>query len=105
MAEGYAEDADILRPSQPAVVGRAAIQAFYEQMFAGPLKGVAKTTAVDRIRFVTPTVAVLDSSYRLYRDEPPLHARGASVSVLEKRGERWVAVVSRSYRLPPEAGR
>jgi uncharacterized protein (TIGR02246 family) len=105
VAAGYAEDADIVRPNQPAVVGRAAIQTFYEQMFAGPLKGVAKTTQVDRVRLVTPTVAVVDSTYTLDRDEPALHARGASLSVLEKREGRWLAVLSRSYRLPPGAGR
>jgi len=100
VAEGYGEDADIVRPNQPAVVGRAAIQAFYEQMFAGPLKGVTKTSVVDRVRFVTATVAVVDSSYTLDRAEPALHARGASVTVLERREGRWVAVVSRSFRLP-----
>jgi uncharacterized protein (TIGR02246 family) len=100
VAAGYAEDADLVRPNQPPVVGRAAIQAFYEQMFAGPLKGVAKTTAVDRVRLVGPDVAVVDSSYTLDRDQPVLHARGASVTVLAKRGGRWLTVVSRSYRLP-----
>jgi len=100
VAEGYAEDADIVRPNQPPVVGRAAIEAFYIQMFAGPLKGVAKKTTVDRVRLVTPVVAVVDSSYTLDRDEPPLHAHGASVTVLEKRGGSWVALLSRSYRLP-----
>ena len=105
VAAGYTDDADIVRPNQPPVVGRAAIQAFYEQMFAGPLKGVAKTTQVDRVRLVTPTVAVVDSSYTLDRDEPALHVRGTSLSVLEKRDGLWVAVLSRSYRLPPDAGR
>ena len=105
VAAGYTDDADIVRPNQPPVVGRAAIQAFYEQMFAGALKGVAKTTHVDRVRLVTPTVAVVDSSYTLDRDEPALHARGASLSVLEKRDGRWLAVLSRSYRLPAEAGK
>ncbi len=105
VAEGYSDDADIVRPNQPPVVGRAAIQAFYEQMFAGPLKGVAKTTTVDRIRFVTATVAVVDSSYTLDRDEPALHARGASLTVLLKRDGRWWTVLSRSYRLPAEPGR
>jgi uncharacterized protein (TIGR02246 family) len=76
VASGYAEDADIVRPNQPPVAGRAAIEAFYSQMFDGPLKGVAKAGAVDRVRFVTPTVAVVDSSYTLDRDEPPLHAPG-----------------------------
>jgi hypothetical protein len=64
------------------------------------LKGVAKTTAVDRVRLVGPDVAVVDSSYTLDRDQPVLHARGASVTVLAKRGGRWLTVVSRSYRLP-----
>jgi uncharacterized protein (TIGR02246 family) len=100
VAETHAEDADIIRPNQPKVVGHAAIQAFYEGMFAGPLMGVAKSTKVDHVRLLTPTVAVVDSSYTLDRDEPPLHARGVSVTVLEKRGGRWVTVVSRSYRLP-----
>jgi hypothetical protein len=69
-------------------------------MFAGPLKGVTKTTAVDRVRLVTPAVAVVDSSYTLDRADPPLQARGVSVTVLEKRDGRWVAVISRSYRRP-----
>ena len=105
VAAGYTDDADIVRPNQAPVVGRAAIEAFYEQMFAGALKGVAKTTHVDRVRLVTPTVAVVDSSYTLERDEPALHARGASLSVLEKRDGRWVAVMSRSYRLPADAAK
>jgi len=100
VAAGYAEDADIVRPNQPPVTSRAAILAFYAQMFAGPLKGVAKTMKVDRVRLITPDVAVLDGSYTLDRDEPALYARGASVSVLAKRNGRWVTVVSRSYRLP-----
>ena len=100
VASGYAEDADIVRPNQPLVAGRAAIDVFYAQMFAGPLKGAAKTTRVDRVRLVSGTIAVVDSSYTLDREEPPLHARGVSLSVLEKRAGRWLAVVSRSYRLP-----
>jgi len=100
VAAGYAEDADIVRPNQAPVTSRAAILAFYEQMFAGPLKGVAKTMKVDRVRLITADVAVVDGSYTLDRDEPALHARGASVSVLAKRNGRWVTVVSRSYRLP-----
>lgn len=100
VASGYAEDADIIRPNQPPIVGRGAIQVFYSQMFDGPLKGVVKGGAVDRVRFVTPAVAVVDSSYTLDRDEPPLHARGVSLTVLEKREGRWLAVLSRSYRLP-----
>lgn len=100
VAAGYAEDADIVRPNQPPVSGRAAIQAFYEQMFAGPLRGVAKTMVVDRIRLVTGDVAVVDASYTLDRQEPALHAKGVSVTVLAKRGGGWSTVVSRSYRIP-----
>jgi len=100
VAKDYAEDADLVRPNQPPVIGRAAIEAVYAKMFAGPLKGVAKKTTVDRVRLVGPAVAVVDSSYSLDRDEPPLHARGASVTVLEKRSGKWVTVLSRSYRLP-----
>ena len=104
VAATYAEDADVVRPGQPAVVGRAGIERFYREMFGGPMKGVRKGGAVDRIRRVTPTLAVVDSSYTLDRDEPPLHARGASITVLEKRQGRWTAILSRSYRLPESAG-
>jgi uncharacterized protein (TIGR02246 family) len=102
VADGYAEDADLVRPGEPRVEGRAAIEAFYARMFAGPLKGVAKAMKVDHVRFVSPEVAVVDSSYTLDRDLPPLHARGASVTVLAKRAGGWTTVVSRSYRLPGE---
>ncbi|HET7291079.1 MAG TPA: SgcJ/EcaC family oxidoreductase [Vicinamibacteria bacterium] len=104
VAEGYAEDADILRPNQPAVVGRAAIEAFYLEMFAGAMKDVRKGGTVDRIRVVAPALAVVDSSYTLDRDAPPLHARGVSLTVLEKRAGRWVAILSRSYRIPDTGG-
>jgi uncharacterized protein (TIGR02246 family) len=100
VAAGYAEDADIVRPNQPKVAGRASIQAFYEQMFAGPLAGVAKAMQLEAVRFITPEVAVVDASYTLDRDAPALHAKGSSVVVLAKRQGRWVTVVSRSYRLP-----
>jgi uncharacterized protein (TIGR02246 family) len=105
VAAEFAEDADLLRPNQPPVVGRAAIEAFYARMFEGPLKDVAKKTRVDRVRLVTPLVAVVDSSYSLDRDHPVLHARGASLTVLEKRQGRWLAVLSRSYRLPEREAR
>ncbi len=104
VAATYAEDADVVRPGQPAVVGRAGIEGFYREMFGGPMKGVRKGGTVDRIRLVTPTVAVVDSSYTLDRDAPLLHARGASITVLEKRQGRWTAILSRSYRLPESAG-
>lgn len=104
VAATYAEDADLVRPGQPAVVGRAGIERFYREMFGGLMKGVRKGGTVDRIRLVTPTVAVVDSSYTLDRAEPPLHARGASLTVLEKRKGRWTAILSRSYRLPESAG-
>ncbi len=103
IAKGYAEDADIVRPNQPPVVGRAAIENFYREMLDGPLKGARKSGTLDRIRLVTPSLAVVDSSYSLDRDTPPLHVRGVSLTVLEKRNGAWVAVLSRSYRLP-EAG-
>src|SRR5262249_44551049 len=100
VAEGHAEDADILRPNQPLIVGRAAIEAFYAQMFAGPLKGVAKKTTVDRVRLLGPAVAVVDSADALDRDEPPVHAKGTSVSIFVKRDGRWLTAASRSYRSP-----
>ena len=103
VAESFAEDADLQRPNQPPVVGRPAIEAFYARMFAGPLAGVTKTTAVDRVRLLRPELAVVDSSYTLDRATPLLHARGVSLTLLEKRDGRWLAVLSRSYRLPPEA--
>ncbi len=86
------------------MVGRAGIEAFYREMFAGPMKGVRKGGTLDRIRLVTPSVAVVDSSYTLDRGEPPLHARGVSLTVLEKRQGAWSAVLSRSYRVPDAAG-
>jgi len=104
VAATYAEDADIVRPGQPAVVGRAGVESFYREMFGGAMKGVRKGGTIDRIRLVTPAVAVVDSSYTLDRDAPPLHARGASITVMEKRKGYWTAVLSRSYRLPESAG-
>lgn len=104
VAEGFAEDADLVRPGEPRVVGRAAIETFYARMFAGPLQGVAKTMKVDHVRFVSPEVAVVDSSYTLDRETPAMRARGASVTVLAKRAGAWTTVASRSYRLPGLGG-
>ncbi len=100
VAAGYADDADLVRPGEPKITGRAAIETFYARVFAGPLKGVAKRMTVDHVRFVSPDVAVVDSSYSLDREAPALHARGQSVTVLGKRGGAWTTIVSRSYRLP-----
>ncbi len=102
VADGYAEDGDLVRPSEPKVEGRVAIEAFYARMFAGPLKGVVKTMKVDHVRFVSPEVAVVDSSYTLDREQPSLRARGSSVTVLAKRAGAWTTILSRSFRLPPE---
>jgi uncharacterized protein (TIGR02246 family) len=105
VAAGYAEDADLVRPGEPKVEGRAAIETFYARVFAGPLKGVAKKMTVDHVRLVTPDVAVVDSSYTLDRAAPVLRARGLSVTILVKRGASWTTVSSRSYRLPGPQGR
>ena len=59
VAATYADDADVVRPGEPAVVGRAGIESFYREMFAGRMKGVRKGGAVERIRLVTPSVALL----------------------------------------------
>jgi len=104
VAAGYAEDADLVRPGEPKITGRAGIEAFYARVFAGALKGVDKKMTVDHVRFVTPDVAVVDSSYTLARESPPLRARGSSVTVMAKRDGAWVTVLSRSYRLPPGEG-
>lgn len=104
VAEGFAEDGDLVRPGEPRVVGRAAIETFYARMFAGPLAGVAKTMKVEHVRFVGPEVAVVDSSYTLDREQPVMKARGASVTVLAKRAGVWTTVASRSYRLPGAGG-
>ena len=103
VAATYAEDADIVRPGQDPVQGRAAIEAFYVRQFAGPLKDTKKSTVIERVRVFGPALAIVDSRYEMDRDQPAFHVRGASVTVLVKREGEWVAVASRSYRLPAEA--
>jgi uncharacterized protein (TIGR02246 family) len=103
VAATYAADADIVRPGQDPVQGRAAIEAFYVRQFAGPLKDTKKSMTIERVRLVSGELAIVDSRYTIDRESPALHVRGVSVAVLVKRNGQWEAVASRSYRQPVDA--
>ena len=65
VAVTYADDAGVVRPGEPAVVGRAGIESFYREMFAGRMKGVRKGGTVDRIRLAGAFGAHIDPVHAL----------------------------------------
>jgi uncharacterized protein (TIGR02246 family) len=80
--------------------GRAAIQEYYTEGFAGPVEGTSVTIQMTSVRFLQPEVAVADGTYTLTGGKGPDGAdlpatEGLWTNVNVKVGERWLIACSR----------
>lgn len=64
VAAGFTDDGDILT-SAGFPLGRAAVEEFYSQSFAGPFKGTTIDVEMTSVRFLTPDVALTDGTYEI----------------------------------------
>jgi len=87
----YRDDATEMPPFQPPVIGKAAIERFYQQMFAGPFK-VTEFTLTHSETTAQGDIAYDVGSYtRTMTGAPtgPIHAAGTYVVILKRSGDEW----------------
>lgn len=98
--EFWDEGADYVGVDGTMIRGRAEIHAFFQRL--APSSGVRpqQTASIERIRFMTPDVAIVDGSWTVdgARDSagnelPAIEGRG--VEVVQKKGGRWWFVATR----------
>lgn len=94
LGEAYTPTGDLIIPTGEVNDGPQAIAAFYASAFAAGYKGSTGEATLDRIKFPTPDVAVLDGTWAIRgaRDAqgnatPP--ERGIYCAVVIRTGSRW----------------
>lgn len=91
---------DFVNPSGTVLKGRKEIASFYAQAFSMGYSGSTATASVDRIRFLTPMIAVVDGEFEIIsaplREQRGLPAeKGRYSAVVEKVSGRWFIVSNR----------
>lgn len=105
----YADDPVIVNPAGVGARGKAEQEALLGKLTMGPGKVKNMTNEVQRVRFITPDVAVVES---ITRADPPPNAPaemlerskqgGRSVTILVNQGGRWLISDWHSFfHVPP----
>jgi len=94
----FAEDGDQQISTGALRRGRAAIEGGTTASWSGVYQGTTMQTAVESIRFLTPTVALVDTSFEIagitIGERPVRH--GSRAVVLVRSGGRWQIAATRS---------
>jgi uncharacterized protein (TIGR02246 family) len=105
----WAEDATIINPFGARANGRPAIEKLFEQENAGFAKGTTQTFSDFSFRFLTPTIADVDSTGEVDgirgtdgAPMPPLKVHVFAVMV--KAGGKWQMKDARPYVIAPAPG-
>jgi uncharacterized protein (TIGR02246 family) len=84
---------------------RAAIEKYYAESFAGPLKGSRITIVTGPVRMLKPDVAVADGSYAVSGVRGPdgkeVPIKGLYGNVLVKKGGQWLLSAVTALEPPP----
>jgi uncharacterized protein (TIGR02246 family) len=83
----YTADGSRLGPDGQMLVGRAAIEKFYVDGFAGPLKGGKLTLQMGRSQVVTPDVRIMEGRFDVAGAVP---LKGRFVNTFVKQGAGWL---------------
>src|SRR5581483_9243723 len=90
----FSSDGDLVIPTGELVSGPQAVTGFYTSVFNQGYRGSTAAATLDRVRFITPTVAILDGTWSITgahdaqgRMQPP--ERGIYVAVATHTGHRW----------------
>jgi uncharacterized protein (TIGR02246 family) len=105
----FSEDADAINLLGAYTHGRSTIQARMESLFAGNLKSAQRTGLVKRIRFFSPTLAVVDAdstiSGALAANGSVLQSRkGLITLVMTKQNGHWFISVFHEMEFPAAPG-
>ena len=95
-AAQYAPDADRIDSFGRLSKGRENIEQAMREMLTGPLQGATFVPQIQSLRFLTPTMALLDTTAEVTpKQGPPLKVHG--VFVLLKQDGQWLTTASRTW--------
>src|SRR5215467_3883820 len=103
----YSEDADLTNMNEVNYHGRQAIEQLFQTIFSTRLKNAHRTAEVQRIRFLTPTLAAVDCDWEMTgvvtdtgAAAPP--RKGYLVLTMTKQEGRWLITLFHEpeYNLP-----
>ena len=96
----WAQDADYVSVDGRLVTGRDQIRALFRELTKSGAGQVQQTSSIERIRFLTPELAVVDGLWTVTgardaagKELPPIKGRG--LEVVQKRNGRWWFVATR----------
>jgi uncharacterized protein (TIGR02246 family) len=96
----WAKDADYVSVDGRLITGRDQIKEFFRELIKLSAGQSQQTSSIERIRFLTPELAVVDGSWTVTgardaagKEFPPIKGRG--LEVVQKRDGRWWFVTTR----------
>jgi uncharacterized protein (TIGR02246 family) len=97
----YTEDADLLGSNGKMVSGRSEIEAYLNELKAGPFAGTTLSVGEADMRCISETTCISDSSYTFSGGEPEMS--GLTTIVMVNQGGEWRIAAHRS-RVPVSSG-
>ena len=97
----FTSDAVLVNPRGHVAVGTDRIRAVLGDFLAGEAKGSQHQSAIVRVSFVRPDVAVVDGDATITFDVDQSPVQHPFTDVLVKRGERWAITHVRAYQFAP----
>jgi uncharacterized protein (TIGR02246 family) len=99
MASLFSDDGDLVIPSGDVMSGRAAIQSFYQGVFARGYRGSHAASEIKKLRIAGNT-AIIDGTWSINgaRDAsgaPRPSEQGLFTALLEKKGSTWCIMALR----------
>ena len=95
LASVFAPDGDLIIPTGNVFSGREAIGAFYSSVFQNGYKGSRATGVIERMRFITPDIAIADGRWTIAgahdqdgKDAPT--ERGIFSVIVARKRSRWL---------------
>jgi uncharacterized protein (TIGR02246 family) len=122
LAAFWAEDGDLIDPAGVASKGRAAVEQYFTENFAGPMKDSTNEITVTGVHMAADDLAVVDWDAALSgmhmgppSDRPASNAAGADeakpapfkhhvVLVMKRQGDEWMILAARPYAVMPKPG-
>jgi uncharacterized protein (TIGR02246 family) len=101
----WSPDGDVITPDGKTWTGREQVEGFFDGAFKTMLKDTTFTPMVANIRWLTPSIAIVDCSYTVENERDaagnPITERGLYTSVVMRKGGRWwLAAVRPMVPLP-----
>ncbi len=102
LVAAFVDDAVVINPRGQVANGRAEFETVMTGMLAGPFAGSTHETTVERIRFVSQDVAVVDGIARItgvHGEPSPI--RHPFTDIFVRRDGRWMITDVRAYTFLP----